>query len=337
MTSQEFKTLLEKYSRGECNQQEEELILQWYEQIGEETNAEIKEEFRIIIESKIWSRLQKNIDRGNGIHHLSWTRRIAASVTILALASAAAFLVYWQINQKPLQAGIKSDTHKSSPEFVRYSNSHDVPEKITLADGSEVTLESQSEISYPKVFGDDREVHLTGAAFFEVKRDPEHPFLVYTNKVVTRVLGTSFTVNAYEAQNITVVVKTGRVSVYRMDEPEETKGEVILTPNQQAVYNRALDRVSKELVSKPEIIQKNSKVLLMEYEGAPVVSIFQALEQMYGVDIQYDDEILSNCTLTTSLQEEGLFERVKVICEAIGARYEVQGTSIIISSEGCHE
>jgi hypothetical protein len=112
---------------------------------------------------------------------------------------------------------------------------------------------------------------------------------------------------------------------------------VILAPNQKAVYDRAKKEVSMELVERPEIIITPKHTQLeMKYEGAQVVKIFAVLQDLYGVEIEFDEEKLANCTLTTSMKDEGLFERVKVICEAIGAQYEVLGTKILITSDGCH-
>ena len=338
MRPQEFKDLLDKYAHGECTAEEEQLILDWYDQIAKSEEKEIKEEYRILVQAKIWSKLQKETRQDSGGHTMLW-QKIAASIALILMAGAGAFAIYTFTNQEALQTANLNSTEVYSSEFIVITNSQSEPKTINLSDGSEVTLQGNSEVRYPSTFGATREVYLKGEAFFQVKRDPEHPFLVYTHEVVTRVLGTSFTIRAYDkSENITVSVKSGRVSVYKMNEERKVQSdEVILAPNQQAVYDRALDRVSKELVSKPLIIRPNPKRLTMEYEGAQVVSVLEDLQELYGVDISYNEEILSGCTITTSLQEEGLFERVKVICEAIGAHYEIQGTAILISSEGCHE
>ena len=86
-----------------------------------------------------------------------------------------------------------------------------------------------------------REVHLEGEAFFEVAHDTLRPFFVYTGNITTKVLGTSFTVSARE-NVVFVEVKTGRVSVTQTTQksasPRHTlTEEIILTPNQKAVYN----------------------------------------------------------------------------------------------------
>jgi transmembrane sensor len=154
------------------------------------------------------------------------------------------------------------------------------------------------------------------------------------------VLGTSFNVMAYEgAKEISVAVKTGRVSVSKKAGSSKAvtpvSEEVILTPNQEVVYNTSLEYFAQKLVAKPEIIAEKPTLFETEYDGVPVVKIFSALEQNYGIDIEYDEETLSSCLLTTSMAEEGLYERVQIICKAIGAQYEIQDTQIVIKSKGC--
>lgn len=337
MTPQEFKNLLNKYSRGECTPQEESFIMKWYEEIGRHNQHEIPEEFRIILEAKMWSRVQERMGEHRKSYVPYW-RKIAAAVTIFFLAGAGAFVVYKNLQLQKDLVSTNQGTDKLPGQLVVIANNEQTIRKVTLRDGSEVTLQPNSEIQFPAAFGENREVILKGEAFFHVVRDTKRPFLVYSNEVVTRVLGTSFTVKAYEnSKQITVAVRSGRVSVYKnISDAGVDNDEVILAPNQQAVYDRSKQEVSKELVGKPEIVQQPAAHLEMKYDGAQVVRVFGALEEIYGVDIQFDDEILSNCIITTSLKEEGLFERIKVICEAIGAQYEVQGTSIHIKSDGCN-
>jgi transmembrane sensor len=337
MAPHEFKKLLDKYAQGTCSKSEEDFILEWYEKIGKDHQHELREEFQVVIEAKLWSRLQDRMGKSNR-HTVDW-KKMAAAIAIFLVVGAGTFILSYKYDSVK---GTEAELATPVPDLnmISIRNTSFIAEVIKLHDGSEVTLQPQSEIQFPKSFGPDREVYLKGEAFFNVSRDPNHPFLVYSNEVVTRVLGTSFNVKAYaDSKNITVAVKTGRVSVYKnltQTYAGDSNKEVILTPNQQAVYDRSKDEVSKQLVSKPEIVSRSVKEPTMQYDGAQVVKIFGELEEMYGVDIDFDSEVLVNCTLTTSMKEEGLFERIKVICEAIGAQYEVQNTSILIKSEGCN-
>jgi transmembrane sensor len=337
MTPQEFKKLLDKFSVGACTPAEEKFILDWYDKIGSEKNHEISEDYRIVVEAKMWARLQQRLGKPDNHRAFRWAK-IAAAITIFGLAGVGAWL--FSGNLKVTQTAEENQNGTSSlvkDGMISMINTTAVSQTVKLNDGTEVSLQPRSEIQYPKAFGSTREIYLKGEAFFKVKRDTAHPFVVYSNEVVTRVLGTSFTVKAYEgSKDITVSVKTGRVSVSKNSlEAAKNTREVILIPNQQAVYDRQKDEVVRQLVERPEIVKPLEEQMAMKYDGAQVVKIFDALEQLYGVDISFDEELLKNCVLTTTMKDEGLFERIKVICEAIGARYEVQETRILITSEGC--
>ncbi|MBA4058206.1 MAG: hypothetical protein C0490_26050, partial [Marivirga sp.] len=136
------------------------------------------------------------------------------------------------------------------------------------------------------------------------------------------------------SKEISVAVKTGKVSVYGSNK-KSAIDEIILTPNQEVIYYTEQSNFSKKLVDDPQIILEKPILFEMEYDGTPVDKIFEVLKQNYGIDIVYDRQLLSNCGLTTSMSEEGLYERIEIICQAIGAEYEIKDGAIIISSSGC--
>jgi ferric-dicitrate binding protein FerR (iron transport regulator) len=92
-----------------------------------------------------------------------------------------------------------------------------------------VWLNAESHLEFPDRFtGDKREVRLQGEAYFEVKKDAKHPFIVYSDYLTTRVLGTAFDVRARSARDASVTLVTGRVLVKTQD------ADQVLTPGQQA-------------------------------------------------------------------------------------------------------
>jgi len=93
--------------------------------------------------------------------------------------------------------------------------------------------------------------------------------------------------------------------------------------------------VVKQLVEDPQIILPQSKLFKMSFDEVPVTKIFKVLEENYGVDIVYDEEALKRCTLTTAMSDEGLYQRIEVICKAIKAEYTVDEAVIYIKSRGC--
>jgi len=202
-------------------------------------------------------------------------------------------------------------------------------------------LQPRSELTFHDgMTEEERVVFLDGEAFFEIERDASRPFVVYTKNLATKVLGTSFNVKAFQGEkNVTVEVKTGKVSVYayRDEQADLSKTDaVILTPNQKVVYDKEENRLSRMIVAKPQAIVAPEELKRMRFEAAPVNEIFQAIEKVYGVDLVYDEDSIASCTLTTSISDGDLFNRMDIICYAIGAHYEVRGDKVFIRNASCN-
>jgi hypothetical protein len=243
----------------------------------------------------------------------------------------------------PPKSEVRSD-HMTmvSDENRSFDNSSVEPKEISLPDGSKVTLQPGGKISYHTSSDrSSREVFLEGEAFFDVKRDVLRPFLVHSQEVTTKVLGTSFTVKAErDGRSITVSVKTGKVSVYTHrgnSGPSAKSTETILTPNQQIVYNRHENKVARMLVENPRQLIPAEEIRKWHFEDAPVMEIFHALEKVYGVNIEFDAKTLSGCTLTTSISDGSIYNRLDIICKAIGTTYTVEETKIVVRGSGCNE
>jgi transmembrane sensor len=342
MKPHEFKALLDKFSRGECNSEEIQLVNEWFDNIGEEQQSSISDSESSTLEEALWSKINPSpvaVSRSISFYAL----RVAAAILLLAIVGLGIYKASFKISTPHQNAAVQSQeiNNDNAAAFARVVNHKRKPQQVILEDGTRVTLQPESEVRFAKNFiTDKREIFLTGEAFFNVKRDETRPFLVYTKEVVTKVLGTSFSIKAYpNEKEITVAVKTGKVSVYanslKPAAAKPTTKEVILTPNQQVVYNRIDERVSKQLVKHPEVILSKSTLFTMHYDGSPVTKIFQVLEENYGVEINYDEELLKNCVLTTTMSDEGLYERIEVICKAIGAHYTVEDAVIFVKSNGC--
>lgn len=333
MKPEAFKELLNRYCQGQCTPQEEAFVQEWYNAIDTDSRQALPEEQRIILEAKAWTQLSARMRRSRQSRY-PLVYKIAACLALFVLAAGG-----WYYFTRTTSINASDITAGALPSGWRAEhNTGQTPRMISLTDGSRVMLYPGSTLCFPRAFSrDQREVTLTGEGFFEVQRDTLRPFLVYTQELTTRVLGTSFTIKAYEhASEITVAVATGRVAVYKQKSrtPEEA-AEVVLSPNQQAVYNRQNDRVKKALVAHPHIVPTTSANPTMHYDAAPVSRIFQALEESYGVDFVYDESTIAGCSLTTTLTDEDLYARIRIVCEAIGAEYTVQDTSVVITGTGC--
>jgi transmembrane sensor len=215
------------------------------------------------------------------------------------------------------------------------------PMTVLLSDSSVVVLQPNSKLWYAKKFGGaSRQVYLTGEARFDVTHHPNRPFFVYAQNVVTKVLGTSFTVRAFaNEQQVQVQVKTGRVSVYTNPESLTTgragrKG-ILLTPNQQVSYSKDRNELTRTLVNQPALLPVSVSSTGFVYDETPVADVLAALERAYSIPIVFDEANLSHCLLTATLTKQPFYAKLDLICQAIGGQYEVVDGTVIISSSGC--
>lgn len=258
---------------------------------------------------------------------LRWSTAVAAAVALLI-----GVYTFWPRSTAPAATG---STVAAVKNITRMNNGSG-NELAYLVDGTSVVLQSGASIEHPAFLQHDRrEVHLKGNAFFDVAKDPSRPFTVYTDHLVIRVLGTSFRVNAAASGNTEVVVRSGKISVYRPDNL------------QQPLYVlKARDRVRYDVVHnsfKADAVGRNEPSLLEQpdvptssftFEDAPVLDILAAMERAYGIPIHADEKAFAHCTLTTSLQAETFEEKLRIICTAINATYKISNGQVTVTPEG---
>lgn len=228
--------------------------------------------------------------------------------------------------------------------LIEVENNEAKPLTVALPDQSTIVVYPKSRVSYPRAFtGAKREVYLQGQAFFSVTKNPSKPFYVYANSLVTKVLGTSFTVQTYEHdRQVKVVVNTGRVSVYAASQKPSTSPKdetkltgVVLTPNQQIVFSPVDSRLVKSVVANPAVLKTAVQQQAFRFQRTPMAEVFATLEQAYGIKINYDADQMRACYLTASLSDETLFQKLDLICRTVNASYEQVNGDIVIHANGC--
>jgi ferric-dicitrate binding protein FerR (iron transport regulator) len=235
----------------------------------------------------------------------------------------------------------RQTTVSRSDGWITCQNTTSKTASLALADGSTVVLQPGSSLRYPGRFtGTQRLVTLSGEAFFEVAHDTTRPFRVLTAQLTTTVLGTSFTVRALPGSaDAVVMVRTGRVKVSpRPDQfvsPEAARpappADVVVLPNQQAVFSQRSGKMRRELVAEPAPLQP----AVLRFDERPVAEVLASLEHTYGVPIRYDGAALAGCTVSLAFGQESLFEKLDLLSKALGASYEQVEESIVFRSRGC--
>ncbi|MEP4532139.1 MAG: FecR domain-containing protein [Cyclobacteriaceae bacterium] len=209
---------------------------------------------------------------------------------------------------------------------------------VTLPDGSTVKMNSGTRISYNSRFeGDVRSVWLDGEAFFDVKRNPEKPFIIISGNIRTQVLGTSFNVKSYEEEGVVdVVVASGLVSVSRFDhnKPDKLQWDnisgVVLNPDELVSYDVENDKFSSIVqVSTDEYLAWKSGILV--FKRAPFVEIVSRLERWYGVEFEMEDSIEIPDGFTGRFDNKSLRRVLEGISYTSKFDFEIEGKKVKIS------
>lgn len=157
---------------------------------------------------------------------------------------------------------------------------------LVLSDGTKVWLNADSRIKYPVAFGEDkRQVELQGEGYFEVAKEEDRPFVVSTDRMDVRVLGTTFDVNTYEDQGkVFVVLKEGLVEV--LAEGNESR---IITPGQMASLN-VFDLGAGIQVEKCDVEAYTAwKQGSYSFRNMPLTEMLKQVSRYYDVTIVYED------------------------------------------------
>jgi len=312
------KRLLDRYLKGKATQEEVKIVEKWlasFEDFSSYELSNVSEYERERIKERILANSLSKSAR------FSSPLFIAAVVT-LALVFASA--LYWIPRNLSTQ-----------PDMLIKSTS-DYRAKVTLSDGSNVWLNRNSILTYPETFTDTtRTVYLQGEAFFQVKRDERLPFIVVSHEVSTRVLGTSFNVDAYtNTQEVKVSVNTGKVEVSSIAS-KAPKILAELTKNMELVYNTT---TQKSIVASSTTTSKNEwRKKQLVFVNTPLSQIIVTLENWYQVKINLKSSKLGKCTFTASFESDtSLADLLNMLSIASDLNYVKQGSTIVIDGNACN-
>ena len=195
--------------------------------------------------------------------------------------------------------------------------------QVTLADGTKVWLNAESSIRFPTAFmGKNREVELTGEAYFEVKADKDKPFLVKAGQTETRVLGTSFNIMAYSDEGaVKTTLLDGAVSMALGLQ------SALLRPGEQGQYDDNKGSMMTRPVNTRAVVAWKDGYYF--FDRTPVKSVMRQIARWYDVTIVYQgaapkDEIVGKLPRTADVKE------VLHIMELIGIHFKIEGKTIVV-------
>ncbi len=235
---------------------------------------------------------------------------------IAFLASAAAMLL--------ITFGLYFNEEETTVEWVSIVTKNETKETF-LPDGTKVFLNFNSKLSYPlNLEGENRLVTMEGEAFFDVKPDSLHPFIITVHDSKIRVLGTSFNVMAQKGNALRVDVETGKVRV------EHNQQKMELVKGQGAIVEK------DSMVN----VQANSNIIgyktqIYEFKATSLGEVVSLINNGYHADIRLEQSKLASCRLTLMLEKESLDTALAVISETLNLKLRKEGSTYWLEGAGC--
>lgn len=238
-------------------------------------------------------------------------------------AAAAVILVLGITNYVSFQEGYK----QLNSQMVEMKNPLGLKSSLILSDGTKVTLNAGTTLSYPTAFvSDKRIVKVSGEAFFEVAHDEKHPFIVKADNVNIRVLGTRFNVKAYEEENkIEVTLTEGRVGVGLDDQANQ----ISIQAGQQVLFDKGKGLFSKRQVNLDYYTGWREGKFY--FNNHPLQKIAKQLERAFNVNIKISSDDLKEIAFTGDfVRGENLEQILRVMTANRRFCYKIDGDQVFI-------
>ena len=328
------KALLSKYFDGTCTPQEEQRVLSylagqdhqefialmeqsWEEVPADNIGEDITRRMLLQLEMKTYGRKGIiPIEHASRGWKKNWLRVAAALVFIVTGAT------YWLITHRK---------HTAPITWTTIYNHHNNPELAVLPDNSKVWLAPGSKLSYMPFTGKaERSIKLDGEAFFNVAQNATRPFVVYTSELATRVLGTTFNIEAYPHEAaVRVSLVTGMVAVAPADSIDQVVAQ--LHPGDVMDYEKSSRTFKRQQIriSDPEEWMKGSLV----FNDLLLTDALQRVAARYHLVIHYakgTQSALSDKKITAIFRKESSSEILNNILFISNCYMQQRGQDITV-------
>jgi transmembrane sensor len=240
---------------------------------------------------------------------IKWTFRIAG-VIMLPIVILIGIHMYTETNLKK-----ETWVEIKAPAWTRA--------QFSLPDGTTGWLNSNSSVKYNGNFITDRQVTLSGEAFFDVFKDKKRPFIVNTPEINVKVLGTRFNIASYENENnVEVVLEEGKL----VFNDKEINKSYTMEPNDLVVYDKTLRNFSTKVVHPQKYLSWTEGKL--EFRNDPLDVIARRLERWYDVDVEIDGSIPKDHRLRATFIDESLEDVLYILKRIIPIDYRIENPDI---------
>lgn len=301
---------IQRYLKGNCTSEEQQMLERWYDNQADRYPWQPATEQYILACAKraIFTAIKGSANRKTSyFNNPLWA---IAACFMLLIGAGISFYHY---------SFLKHD------ESIIYTTGTG-KKRVSLADGTAVHLDAGSELRLlPGFAHDKRIVELSGQAFFDVKADPDKPFVVYAAGVPTHVLGTSFNVKCFDTNkgDVEVAVASGKV---RAADTEIQQGQYLK-------YNVLTRKGSLFEIDTDKIGSWYRGILY--FEEATLQEIVNELARAYNVQMELSDSNTTSCRYTFHINNENLENVLKLLKTLTGINYQMKKNQIFMESKQC--
>lgn len=234
------------------------------------------EDIDIIDQGEILKSILAKKDSQTTVKKSSWPMMAFQAAACALLMTALTVGVKWSTSTEIAPVFIPS-------KLIVKENFRGQKSRITLPDGSTVYLNNNSKVSYSSSFEEKREIFLEGEAFFEVEKDPTRPFVVNSNGLLTKALGTSFNIKAHNGKKVEVGLVTGKIQVSPVVSGN-SDSEIIDALGGKATFDASMGKLDISAYSDMDFYKWTRRILV--FKAASFDEVKETLENWYDVDIE---------------------------------------------------
>lgn len=303
-----IEPLLPRYCSGEATAEECRQVEEWIKQ--SEENYRIAKQIHTLYLVTDTMQVLSKVDTEKALSSVCQKmspRTIRPKVTVVTWLQRVAAILFM-----PLLIAFGIQNLKPRPvevaQMIEVKTNPGMTTTVYLPDGSVVHLNSESTLTYPSFFDQDkRRVTLQGEAFFEVQKDPEHGFVITApHETKIEVLGTSFNVEAFEKDAfVSTTLIEGKV---RFDYRKNRRSAAVsMKPGQKLVYDSSSSRIQlTDTNGESEIAWKDGKIV---FQATPLPEALRMLEKRFNVTFVLSNDRLRSEAFTGSFSHQRL-ERI---------------------------
>jgi len=230
-----------------------------------------------------------------------------------------------------LNEAIDQDQTKMNEVIIPYGKKS----QLILEDGTKVWLNAGTRMAFPTKFtGKNREVFLEGEAYFEVTHNNDIPFIVNTNEIAVKVLGTRFNLSAYSSDRLTeTILIEGKVSVSEQSSFKFMKKETILAPYQKASFNKESNQISVSNEPDAELAIAWTEGWF-KFSQQNLNGILNKLQRYYNITFEFDQNFSTSDLITGKLDlKESIEQVMQALSDVTDIQYRINGNKIFIDKK----